>query len=415
VALNLPRNYSGVSTQQYADRWRELTGSIADAIELGFTSEAFGMGSDVDIELSGKDFEQLRSAAASLRAALANYPGLRDISDSFRAGKQEVQLELLPGARSLGLTVSDLGAQVRQAFYGYEAQRIQRGKDDIRVMVRYPADERRALGDLEGMRIRTADGTEVPFASVARATLSRGFTTINRVDGHRVVRVTADIDRAVAAPEEVLPAVISRELPQILQQHPGVAYRLSGEQEQRADSMRSLVGSALLALLVIYALLAIPLQSYLQPLVIMSVIPFGAVGAILGHLMMGRPLVFVSLLGIVALSGVVVNSSLVLVDYINRRRREGGDLYAIVAHAGAVRFRPIVLTSLTTFVGLTPMMTDTTISMSMFVPMAISLGFGVVLGTVITLFLVPCLYLVLEDLLRLRSPHAAPEGAPPAR
>ena len=398
LELDLPRDYAGTPTSEFADRWRQLTGSIPDAIELGFTSQAFGLGSAIDIELYGKRFEELRSAAAELRAALQAYSGARDISDTFRAGKQEVQLELLPAARSLGLTLQDLGQQVRHAFYGYEAQRVQRGKEDIRVMVRYPEDERHSLGDLEAMRIRTADGTEVPFGSVARATLARGYTTINRVDGQRVVQVQADVDRSIRAPEEILASLMANELPRILENHPGVGYRLAGEAEQRSESMGSIVRTALLALLVIYTLLAIPLQSYLQPLVIMSVIPFGAVGAILGHLLLGKSLVFFSLLGIVALSGVVVNSSLVLVDYINRRRTPGDDLERTVSQAGAVRFRPIVLTSVTTFVGLTPMMLDTTISTHLFVPMAISLAFGVLLGTVITLFLVPCLYLALEDI-----------------
>jgi multidrug efflux pump subunit AcrB len=266
-------------------------------------------------------------------------------------------------------------------------------------MVRYPEEERRSLGNLEMMRIRTADGTEVPFASVAEATLSRGYTTINRVDGQRVVRVIADVNRTVTTPEAVLAAVIKDDLSDILADHPGVNFRLAGEAEEADASMGSLMSSAALALIVIYALLAIPLQSYLQPLVIMSVIPFGAVGAILGHLIMGYDLVFFSLLGIVALSGVVVNSSLVLVDYINKQRQSGQNLKWVVSHSGAVRFRPIVLTSITTFVGLAPIMMDSTISLVMFVPMAISLAFGVLFGTSVTLFLVPCLYLILEDLL----------------
>jgi multidrug efflux pump subunit AcrB len=411
VELNLPRNYSGISTTRYANRWRELTGPIPDAIEQGFTSESFGMGKAIDIELSGRDFMELRSAAAELRQLLEGFNGVIDITDTFRAGKQEVQLELLPQARSLGITISDLGRQVRQAFYGYEAQRLQRGQDDIRVMVRYPENERRSLGSLEQMRIRTADGTEVPFTSVARMTLGRGYTTINRIDGQRVVRVIADIDRSITAPETVLAAVAEEHLPQILQRHPGVQFSLAGEAEAANESMGALVSTAFLALIVIYALLAIPLQSYLQPLVIMSVIPFGAVGALTGHLIMGIDLVFFSLLGIVALSGVVVNSSLVLVDYINRQRRDGQDLDFVVSHAGAVRFRPIVLTSVTTFAGLAPMMLDTTISTHMFVPMAVSLGFGVLFGTVITLFLVPCLYRILEDLVGLAGRNKPEPGA----
>ena len=399
VELNLPRDYSGTPTQAFAARWRELTGSIPDAVELGFTSEAFGMGDAINIELYGKDFGELRSAAAELRHSLQGYNGVIDITDSFRAGKQEVQLKLLPEARSLGLTMKDLGQQVRHAFYGYEAQRIQRGKDDIRVMVRYPEAERHSLGDLEDMRIRTNDGAEVPFSSVAEATLSRGYTTINRVDGQRVVNVSAGVNRTMTTPEAVLAAVKKDDLADILKRHPGVNFRLAGESEERMESMGSLFSTGLLALLVIYALLAIPLQSYLQPLVIMSVIPFGAVGAILGHFIMGYDLVFFSLLGIVALSGVVVNSSLVLVDYINKQRSSGQSLSWVVSHSGSVRFRPIVLTSITTFVGLTPIIFDNTISLSMFVPMAISLAFGVLVGTFITLFLVPCLYMILEDLL----------------
>ena len=365
----------------------------ASAFEgIGGVHSAEARGNTVVVSFEG-------SVNALLRAALQNYSGVQDISDTFRAGKQEVQLQLLPEARSLGLTMQDLGQQVRHAFYGYEAQRIQRGKDDIRVMVRYPIEERRSLGNLENMRIRRADGTEVPFPSVATAELARGYTTINRVDGHRVVQVIADVNRDINTPEAILTSLAKNELQDILEQFPGVGYRLAGEAEERSESMGSLVGTALLALIVIYTLLAIPLQSYLQPLVIMSVIPFGAVGAILGHLLMGMPLVFFSLLGIVALSGVVVNSSLVLVDHINKRRAAGEDLAAVIARAGSVRFRPIVLTSLTTFLGLTPIILDNTISLTPFVPMATSLAFGVLLGTLITLFLVPCLYLILEDIL----------------
>lgn len=400
IELNLPGDYSGVSTSTYANRWRELTGSIPDAIELGFTSESFGFGKAISIELYGKDFDQLRDAAAQLRLALQTYNGVMDVSDSFRGGKQEIQLTLLPEARHLGLTLSDLGQQVRQAFYGYEAQRIQRGKDDIRVMVRYPEAERRSLGNLEGMRIRTADGVEVPFNSVAKATLGRGYTTIRRVDGQRVVTVTADVNRTITTPEAIISTVQNNVLPDILSRYSGVTYGLAGEAEERSASMEALLSSALLALLVIYALLAIPLQSYLQPLIIMSVIPFGAVGAIMGHYLLGMDLVFFSLLGIVALAGVVVNSCLVLVDHINKKRQSGSEFIEVVSRAGSVRFRPIVLTSITTFVGLIPMMADKTISTSLFKPMAVSLGFGILFCTVITLFLVPCLLLVLEDSLR---------------
>jgi multidrug efflux pump subunit AcrB len=399
IELDLPADYDGVPTNEFANRWRDLTGGIPDAVELSFTAEAFSVGKALDIELRGSDFNSLRAAAAELREQLQQYAGVQDLSDTFRAGKQEVQLELLPEARPLGLTVADLGQQVRQAFYGFEAQRIQRGKDDVRVMVRFPEEERRSLGNLEDMRIRTAEGVEVPFASVASLTLGRGYTTIQRVDGRRVVRVIGDVNRTITTPEAVLAKVLKKDLPDILSRYPGVSYALAGEAEERAESMGGLIKYTVLALFVIYALLAIPLQSYLQPLVIMSVIPFGMVGAIFGHWLLGMDLVFFSLLGIVALSGVVVNSSLVLVDHINRQRQHGEDLEWAVSHAGSVRFRPIVLTSITTFVGLAPMMALSTMSTAMFVPMATSLAFGVLVGTLITLFLVPSLYLILEDLL----------------
>lgn len=412
IEIKLTGDAAETPTSTFANRWRELTGSIPDAIELGFTSQAFGAGSAIEFELFGKNFDELRDAAAELRLALQGYNGVLDITDSFRAGKQEVQLTLLPEARSLGLTLNDLGQQVRQAFYGYEAQRIQRGKDDIRVMVRYPEDERRSLGDLESMRIRTSEGIEVPFSSVARANLGRGYTTIRRVDGQRVVSVIADVNRSITTPESVINSVIENELAEITKRHPGVNFGLAGEAEERSKSMGSLGGTALLALLVIYALLAIPLQSYLQPLVIMSVIPFGAVGAIIGHLILDMDLVFFSLLGIVALAGVVVNSSLVLVDYINHQRGNGQDLEWVISHAGSVRFRPIVLTSITTFVGLAPMMADSSQSTIMFVPMAASLGFGVLFGTVVTLFLVPCLYMAVEDWMHFKGAHSHHDTSP---
>ena len=397
IELNLPRNYSGVSTKNYANRWRELTGGIPDAIELGFTSEAFGMGKAISFELYGKDFEELRNAAAELRVALQGYNGVMDVTDSFRGGKQEVQLTLLPEARNLGLTLNDLGQQIRQAFYGYEAQRFQRDKDDVRVMVRFPEDERHSLGDLELMRIRTSEGIEVPFRSVASASLTRGYTTIRRVDGRRVVTVTADVNRTISTPETIIATVMGGELEDILSRHPGVSFSLAGEAEERSESMGALISTAMMALLVIYALLAIPLKSYLQPLVIMSVIPFGIVGAVVGHAIMGMDLVFFSLLGIVALSGVVVNSSLVLVDCINKQRERDETLAWAVSYAGSMRFRPIFLTSITTFVGLVPIMLDNSIATAIFTPMAVSLGFGVLIGTLITLFLVPCLYVVLDD------------------
>jgi len=289
---------------------------------------------------------------------------------------------------------------VRQAFYGEEVQRIQRGRDDVRVMVRYPEADRRTLGSLEQMRIRTRDGVEVPFVAVANAKLDRGFATIRRTDRQRVVTVTGDVDRTVTTPEKIL-ADIQRELPALLSSFPGVTWRLGGEQREHGDAAAGLARGAVLALMMIYALLAIPLKSYLQPLIIMSVIPFGAAGAIVGHLIMGWDLVFFSILGIVALSGVVVNSSLMLVHNVNRQRSRGISFIEAVSTAGIVRFRPIALTSVTTYIGLLPLMFEPDVAARPLIPMAISLGYGVLMASVVTLFLVPCGYVILDDLQRL--------------
>lgn len=401
----------GWNTNKIADRWRENTGSVTDAVELQFTTATFSGGDALALQLKGRDIEQLKRAALYLRTELGRYPGVMDLTDSFRAGKQEVKLDILPEAKPLGLTLNDLARQVRQAFYGEEAQRIQRGTDDVRVMVRYPEKERQSLGNLENMRIRTSENIEVPFSTVAKVIYGDGFSAINRENQQRVIDVKGDVNRSIVTPEEIMAAVEkavcakgtsfgSRESRCYNADFPGVAFNISGEQQERNRALGSMIATVPLALMIIFALLAVPLRSYMQPLVIMSVIPFGAVGAIVGHYIMGWDLIFFSLLGIIALSGVVVNASLVLVDYINRQRREGVPLFEAVSTAGVVRFRPIILTSVTTFVGLVPLMTDNDPETFMFIPMAISLAFGVLFATVITLFLVPSLYLMLDDWLR---------------
>jgi multidrug efflux pump subunit AcrB len=352
---------------------------------------------------SSNDSDQLLAAAAALRRQLATYDGVFDIADTFRPGKQEVKLALLPEAEPLDFTLSDLARQVRTAFYGVGVQRVQRGQDDVRVMVRYPESERRSLGNLENMRIRTPEGIEIPFSAVARAELGRGFATIRRTDGRRTVTVTADVERSEVAPEDIMASLYAGPLAEILAAHPAVSFSLEGEQRERAKALGGLARAFGVALLVIYALLAIPLRSYSQPLVIMAAIPFGVVGSILGHLIMGWDLVFFSLLGIVALSGVVVNDSLVLVDFINRSRAAGMPLLDAVRNAGVVRFRAIFLTSATTFAGLAPLMFTASETTFFVIPIAISLAFGVLVATGITLFVVPCGCMLIDDLERLRQ------------
>lgn len=392
---------NNLSSTIVANRWREYVGAIPDAIKLTFDSSQLSAGNPVEFQLKGNDVETLRAAAEEMKAQLARYDGVYDIADSFRSGKQEIQLALLPEARNLGLTLNDLASQVRGAFYGTQSQRVQRGEDDVRVMVRFPQSERKSIGNLEDMYIQTPNGDKVPFYSVARFDITRGYSTISRIDGRRTVTVSGDVDRGQASPETIS-ARITEDLGLLFKEkYPLIDIELGGEQEQRMESMNGLFIGALFSLVIIYGLLAIPLRSYLQPFVIMSVIPFGALGAIVGHFLLNEQLMFFSALGIVALSGVVVNASLVLVDFANRQRREGMNVMEAVMTACVVRFRPIILTSVTTFVGLIPLMAETTPAVWVFLPMAISLAWGVLFATFITLLLVPCLYLVVEDWLHL--------------
>ncbi|MEX2132213.1 MAG: efflux RND transporter permease subunit [Pseudohongiellaceae bacterium] len=387
-----------ISSAIVRDRWRDKVGSVPDALELTFVSDSFSAGDAINFRLEGRDEENLKLAATELRAELGRYPGVFDITDSFRAGKQEVQIELLDAGKTLGLTLNDVATQVRQAFYGAEAQRIQRGTDDIRVMVRYPENERQSLGNLEDLLVRTPAGAEVPFSSIANFNLGNGYSSINRQDGRRVITVRGDIDRSAVKPEEVRGEIIEK-YQRVWERDLDVEIVIGGEGEQQLRSVSELFSSYPLAMLIIFALLAIPLKSYLQPLIIMSVIPFGAIGAIVGHFIMGADLVFFSLLGIIALSGVVVNASLVLVDNINRLRIDGYSIEQAVVSAGIVRFRPIFLTSATTFIGLVPLMLTGSPATFFIIPMAISLAWGVLFATLITLFLVPALYLILHDVI----------------
>ena len=376
-------------------RWRELTGPIPEAVEISFNASAMSPGEDVDVMLMGSDIDELRSAADAVKNALRNYTGVHGLTDSFLEGKEEMKLGIKPAAETLGLSLQDLGRQVRQAFYGEEAQRIQRGRDDIRVMVRYPADQRRSLGNLENMRIRTPTGGEVPFTQVAVVEPGRGFASIKRVDRNRAVNVTASVDSMVTSAAAVNADLEARILPEVLAGYPGVNWSFEGMQAEGIAGLETGFGIALLA---IFALLAVPLGSYVQPLIIMSAIPFGLVGAVWGHMLMDVTLSMMSMFGLIALSGVVVNDSLVMVSYINQKRAEHVDLHTAVREAGVSRFRPILLTSLTTFIGLTPLMLERSFDAEFLLPMAVSLAYGVLFATFITLILVPVEYLMLDDL-----------------
>jgi multidrug efflux pump subunit AcrB len=389
-----------VTSAQVVQAWRQGIGPIPGAKELNFFAEIGRGGEPIDIQLTGQDFRRLSTLAKRIRRRLAEYPGVFDIQDTFEDGKPEIQLRIRPEAELLGLDAETLGRQVRQAFFGAEAQRIQRGRDDVRVMVRYPQDERGNLESLDTMRIRTRDGTEVPFGNVAEAQVGQGFATIRRVDRQRAINITADIDKEQTDVNRIA-TDLEAFLNQLTAEQPGIHYTLEGELREQRESFASLLYGTLFVLFSLYALLAIPFRSYLQPVMVMLVIPFSIVGALLGHMLMGMNLSIMSMMGILALAGVVVNDSLVLVDWINRRRREGLSMAEAVRTAGAARFRAILLTSLTTFVGLVPLIFERSTQAQFLIPMAVSLGFGILYATLLTLLLVPVSYLILEDLTQL--------------
>ena len=398
VAIELtPSQARSLSSYEVTRRWREMTGAIPGVVELKYTADLIGSPGAIDIQLTGPDIDELRAVADEAKAKLAQYPGVYDVTDSFREGKPEIKLAIRSSAEALGLSLQDLARQVRQGFYGEEAQRIQRGRDDVRVMVRYPREERRSLGDLESMRVRTSEGSEVPFSSVARVELGRGFANIRRVDRRRAINVTADVDDAVANSGDIIADMEENFLGSLLAQHPGVRYSLEGEQREQMEAMEGLAWGFLAALFVIYTLMAIPFKSYVQPLIVMTAVPFGIVGAVWGHAFMGLALSMLSMCGVVALTGIVVNDSLVLVSYINTNRRADVPLRKAVQTAGLARFRAIILTSLTTAAGVTPLMLEKSVQAQFLIPMAVALVFGVLFSTMITLVLVPCGYLILED------------------
>ena len=396
----IPSQDRQYTSETLGNRWRELTGPIPEAVEVSFNASAMSPGEDVDVMLVGNDIDELRSAAEAVKNELRNYSGVHGLTDSFLEGKEEMKLGIKPAAEALGLSLQDLGRQVRQAFYGEEAQRIQRGRDDIRVMVRYPADQRRSLGNLENMRIRTPTGGEVPFSQVAVVEPGRGFASIKRVNRSRAVNVTASVDATVTSAAAVNTDLEARILPDVLSGYPGVHWSFEGMQAEQAEGIAGLQTGFAIALLAIFALLAIPLGSYVQPLIIMSAIPFGLVGAVWGHMLMGVTLSMMSMFGLIALSGVVVNDSLVMVSYINQKRAKHVDLQTAVREAGVSRFRPILLTSLTTFIGLAPLMLERSFDAEFLLPMAVSLAYGVLFATFITLILVPIEYLILDDIRR---------------
>jgi multidrug efflux pump subunit AcrB len=409
VLFLTPSEKRDISSSEINQKWRKRVGEVAGVDSLTFRANIIHLGDDIDILISHEDFDVLERASEKIKEALNQYPGVGDIADTYTKGNRELKIRLKPEARTLGITEEDLGRQLRGAFYGSEALRLQRERNEVKVMVRYPEKDRKSLWDLESMHIRTRDGGEVPLKTAAYVTEGKGFSEINRTDRKRVVNVTATVDSGQANADEIIKNLKMTVLADLVANYPGLTYDLEGEAKESRESFGSMKINFIMALLVIYALLAIPFRSYSQPLLIMAAIPFGMVGAIMGHFIMGFNLSILSMFGMVALAGVVVNDSLLLIDYANYRRREGTGLFEALIQACRRRFRPILLTSLTTFFGLTPMILETSVQAQFLIPMAISLAFGVLFATGITLLFIPSLYYILEDfrgLLRLKSSHA---------
>ncbi len=388
-----------ISTREIEKRWREQVGTIHGIEVLSIKSEdGPSFGPAIAFDLKHKDFETLRAAAKDLENAMRHYAGLYDFRNGASDTGDEFHLDILPEAEALGLTRYELGNQVRHAFYGAEAQRVQRGIDEVKVLVRYPRADRETTNSVNSMFIRTPSGDAVPFESVASMKTRQGLLKATHIDFQRAAEVTAQADKKIVEPGKIVAELEGTVLPALMKKYPGLSYAISGVSDEEAKLANSMLVGFILALFGIYALLAIPTKSYLQPLVIMGVIPFGIIGAIVGHWLTGYPMSMMSVMGVIALSGVVVNDSLILVDYINKAVASGTNLYDAILEAGSRRFRAIMLTSLTTFVGLIPMLLERSAQAQSIVPMAISLAFGIVFATVITLLLVPCLTMMLGDL-----------------
>ncbi|MFO8099342.1 MAG: efflux RND transporter permease subunit [Salinibacter sp.] len=378
-----------ITSAQFEEQWRAKTGQVSNVRSLAFTADVVSVGEPVSVEVSAPTEENLDRTVAAVQDSLNRFGGVFDIQSDQDQGKQELELTLKPGARTLGLSLNDLAGQVRAAFFGLESYRLQRGQNEVRVYTRLPDDQRNAVDDLDDYRIRTAAGAQVPLEEVADVSFGYSPSQIDRQDGRRVVTVTADVDPSVTTGNAVKASLEDGVLSNIQRAIPGATFTFGGQQRQQRKAQSSLIIGFLLALFAIYALLAIPFRSYLQPFVIMSTIPFGWIGALLGHLVLDIQLGLLSIFGIVGLSGVIVNDALVMLDFANEERAKGRDWPDALVRAGQMRFRPIFLTSLTTFLGLFPIIIEQSVQAQFLIPMAVSLGVGIVFGTAVLMMIVP--------------------------
>ncbi|WP_318503290.1 efflux RND transporter permease subunit [Photobacterium leiognathi] len=389
-----------ITSFEILKQWQAQLPPLVGVKNITFEASIGRKQSDVQFSLKGDDLAQLAQASKAMQQLLYQYDGTLNIKDDLSSPTPEVKLQLTKAGEALGLSLASLASQVRHAFYGYEVQRVLRNNEEVKVMVRYPQQERSTIGYLESMKVILPNGRFVPFTEVAKANIESSYTSINRVDRKRSVIVSANVDKSQTSPSDIYNDILENKLDQLRQAFPNVKFALDGRAKDEKNTKGSLIRDSILALITIFALMAIPLRSYSQPLIIMSVIPFGIIGAIAGHYLAGLTLNLLSVFGILALAGVVVNDSLVLVSFINRALKQGVPLEQAVVNAGCSRFRAIVLTSLTTFFGLAPILLEDSLQAQIVIPMATSLAFGILFATVVTLLLVPSLYLILSDIKR---------------
>jgi multidrug efflux pump subunit AcrB len=397
IELIVQSGSEAVDTTVLSRELREIIGPLSEAKSVRLDNTIRDMGKPIHLILASRNVNDLEALVPRVRQALSSYPGIFDISDSFDSPRDELELSLTPAAEPLGLTLAEVARQVRQAFYGAEVQRIPRGREDVKVMVRYPESERRSIASLQDMYVRTPAGEEIPFEAVAQYRVEPGYQKLERLNRLRTLEVAADVRPDGPAPREIVDALLADYLPQWQAEYPGLQLQLDGELAEEVEFQQALFGAMALAMLVIYGLMAVAFRSYWQPILVLTAIPFGIMGAIFGHAMLNWEVSMFSMMGVIACAGVVVNDNLVLIDKINTLRERGEDVISALMEGAVTRFRPIILTSLTTFVGLLPIMTETSVQAQFLIPMVISLAFGVLFATGVTLLLVPALYLIALD------------------
>ncbi len=406
-----------VTSQKILAEWRQEVGEIPGVESIIFDAPHFGpAGTPIEFKAlaPAEQVAELEEFVEQCKTKLATYPGVFDVRDDSKPGKWELRIRVKERAKAMGISTADLAETIRGAYYGVEVMRLQRDRHEVKLMVRYPPEDRRSLADFRDIRIRANDGEERPVTELAEIEVQRGYSEINRVDQMRSITISADVDESQGNASEVVASLQRDFVPTLLSEHPGVRVRWEGQKEQTRESLGSLLVGSAIALVAMFFLLVLEFRSYLQPLLVMIIIPFGLIGAVIGHWVMGLPVTLFSFFGLVALTGVVVNDSIVLIDFINRRVRGGMPIQEALVDAGRRRFRPVLLTSLTTIAGLLPILVETSFQAQILIPMATSLAFGLALATALVLILVPVFYRVYYSAVPYQPPGEEDRDTRPA-